>query len=102
MRITSSIIPYLLNCCFFFSNCSIHIGANLHNAGDFELQVGLLETLSRFTDVSDRRSLGPAWFNRINLTDQYLAIKEEEFDIASHLNYHSSVIFILCLHSSGL
>ena len=66
----------------------MHMGANLHNAGDFELQVCLLETLSRFTDIADRRVFGPSWFDRINLTDRYLAIREEEFDIVC---YHGNI-----------
>ena len=66
---------------FAFIYYSVHVGANLHNAGDFELQVGLVEMLSRFTDINERRRLGPSWFDRINLTDQFLSIREEDFDI---------------------
>lgn len=72
------------------------MGANLHNSGDYELQVSILEILSRCTNVKERQNLGPRWFDRINLTDQYLHIREEYFDIVRRILFWSSIFTVLC------
>ena len=69
----------------------LRTGTDLHKAGDFELQVCLLECISRFTDQQDRQVLAPIWFDGINLTDQYLSVREKEFDIVSYIH----VIFVI-------
>ena len=50
---------------------------------DFELQVGLLECISRLMEQRTM-ALASKWFSKFKLTDQYLGIREEEFEAVRH------------------
>ena len=51
---------------------------------DFELQVGLLECISRLMEQRTM-ALASKWFSKFKLADQYLSIREEEFEAVCHL-----------------
>ena len=56
------------------------LGRLIHEAGDYEFQVGIIETLFRLTHKPQRESFSKSWFQNEKLHKSFLAIKDTEFE----------------------
>lgn len=57
------------------------MGASLGISGDYVLQVSILELLFHFTTQKERNILALSCFGKFDLSDQFLCIREDVFDI---------------------
>ena len=49
-------------------------------AGDYELQVAIVECLYRTTSAAERRPLAQQWFTNHNVAKSFLTIREADFE----------------------
>lgn len=52
----------------------------LPSAGDYELQVAIVECLYRTTTAAERRPLAQQWFSNHDVAKSFLAIREADFE----------------------
>ena len=57
-------------------------------AGDYELQVAIVECLYRTTSAAERRPLAQQWFSSRDVAKNFLTIKEADFEKVKLCCYH--------------
>lgn len=62
-----------------------HFGLCLLNAGDYELQATVMETIFRVSDMDQKKSYLNKWFTCENTRNAFMNIKNEEFETVCYL-----------------
>lgn len=70
-------------------------------AGDYELQVAMVECLYRTTSAAERRPLAQQWFSNQDVAKNFLAIREADFEQVK-LCHHNLNAFNIYLNTIGL
>ena len=64
----------------------------LPTAGDYELQVAIVECLYRTTTAAERRPLAQQWFSNHDVAKSFLAIREADFEQVETLVITNSIV----------
>ena len=66
----------------------------LPTAGDYELQVAIVECLYRTTTAAERRPLAQQWFSHHDVAKSFLAIREADFEQVNFGHHKSNCLNI--------
>lgn len=66
----------------------------LLSAGDYELQVAMVECLYRTTTAAERRPLAQQWFSNHDVAKSFLAIREADFEQVTIFFTANSIVLL--------